>query len=40
MEKWRCTVCNHIHTGEEAPDVCPICGVGPEKFVLLEETDN
>ena len=38
MEKrWRCTVCGYVHRGETAPDVCPVCGVGPEKFELLEE---
>lgn len=37
MKKWRCTVCNYIHTGEEPPDVCPICGVESDKFVLVEE---
>lgn len=38
MEKrWRCIVCGYVHRGETAPDVCPVCGVGPEKFELLEE---
>ncbi len=37
MKKWRCTVCNYIHEGETPPDKCPICGVGPEKFVLIED---
>jgi len=32
MKKFICTVCGHIHEGEKAPDKCPICGVGPEKF--------
>ncbi len=38
MRKWRCTICDYIFEGDEPPAVCPICGVGPEKFVLLEET--
>ena len=38
MEKrWRCKVCGYVHRGETAPDVCPVCGVGPEKFELMEE---
>ena len=32
MKKWRCTVCGYIHEGETPPDVCPVCGVGPEAF--------
>jgi len=32
LKKWRCTVCNYIHEGETPPDVCPVCGVGPEMF--------
>ncbi|WKY48490.1 flavin reductase [Eubacteriaceae bacterium ES3] len=37
MKKWRCTVCNYVHTGDTPPDKCPVCGVGPEKFVLIDE---
>ncbi len=38
MEKrWRCTVCGYIHRGETPPDICPVCGVGAEKFELLED---
>jgi rubrerythrin len=37
MAKWKCTVCNYIHEGDSPPDVCPVCGVGKEKFVKLEE---
>lgn len=32
MKKWRCTVCGYIHKGDTPPDVCPVCGVGPEFF--------
>ena len=33
---WVCSVCGYIYEGEELPDdfVCPVCGVGPEKFEL------
>lgn len=37
MKKWRCTVCGYIHEGDNPPDVCPICGVGPEFFEPVEE---
>ena len=33
MKKWRCKVCGYIHEGDTPPDVCPLCGVGPEEFV-------
>lgn len=41
MEKrWRCTVCGYIHRGDEPPEVCPVCGVGREKFVFLDEVET
>ena len=39
MRKWLCKVCGYIHEGETPPDVCPICGVGPEEFEeVIEES--
>lgn len=35
MTKWICKVCGYVHEGPNPPDVCPLCGVGPEEFVLL-----
>ena len=32
MKKWVCNVCGYVHEGEEAPEVCPLCGVGAEDF--------
>ena len=34
VTKWKCTVCGYVYEGEELPEdyVCPICGVGPDKF--------
>ena len=32
MKKWVCTVCGYIHEGETAPEVCPVCKVGADKF--------
>ena len=33
MKKWVCQVCGYVYEGEKAPEKCPQCGVGPEKFV-------
>ncbi|WP_297523250.1 NADH peroxidase [uncultured Clostridium sp.] len=38
MKKFVCTVCGYIAEGEVAPAVCPICGVGADKF--MEQTDT
>ena len=32
MKKWVCTVCGYIYEGEKAPDVCPVCKAGADKF--------
>ena len=38
---WKCLVCGEIVEGEEAPLKCPVCSVGPGRFVEVEvnETD-
>ena len=33
-------VCGYIHEGETAPQECPICHVGAEKFEELVETEG
>ncbi|HVJ49368.1 flavin reductase family protein [Desulfitobacterium sp.] len=41
MEKqWRCTVCGYIHTGDNPPDVCPICGVDGSFFEAINESSE
>ena len=41
MEKrWRCTVCGYIHTGENPPEVCPICGADASFFELVAQVDE
>lgn len=35
MKKWQCQVCGYIHTGDEPPENCPVCGVDGSQFVLL-----
>ncbi len=37
MKKWKCTVCGYIHTGEEPPDICPVCGADKSEFVEVTE---
>ena len=32
MKKFVCTVCGYIYEGETAPEKCPTCGVGADKF--------
>lgn len=34
---WKCSVCNFIFEGEDAPDKCPKCGAPKEKYSRLEE---
>ena len=40
MKKFRCTVCGYIHEGEAAPEQCPLCKVGPEKFEEMAESNE
>jgi uncharacterized membrane protein len=35
MKEWQCSVCKYIHRGDAPPERCPVCGVGSNKFVLL-----
>ena len=38
MKKWKCTVCGYVHTGDEPPEKCPVCGADRSKFIEeLEE---
>ncbi len=37
MKKFVCTVCGHIHEGNEAPEFCPVCKVPAEKFKEMAE---
>lgn len=34
---WRCRNCGYLHTGEEAPDMCPACDHAQAHFELLGE---
>jgi rubrerythrin len=35
--KWRCTVCDYIHEGDEPPEECPICGAPKDAFEKVED---
>lgn len=37
MKQYVCKVCGYITEDGQIPDVCPVCGVGPEEFVEVEE---
>lgn len=32
MKKYVCAICGYVHTGDEPPAVCPVCGAGADKF--------
>lgn len=40
MKKFVCTVCGYIHVGDNPPEICPLCNVGPEYFKEVEEDNN
>ena len=40
VKKYRCLVCGYIHEGNEKPQECPICHVGPEKFEEIVATGD
>ena len=39
MKKFICAVCGYVHEGDNPPEKCPLCGVGPEKFKELNDTE-
>lgn len=40
MKAWKCSVCGKVIYSDSVPDVCPLCGVGPEFFELIEENET
>ncbi|WP_243350240.1 NADH peroxidase [Parabacteroides sp. FAFU027] len=40
MKKFICTVCGYIHTGDTAPEQCPLCKAKSSKFVEQVETEG
>lgn len=39
-KRWRCTVCGYIHSGENPPEICPICGKDASFFELVAQDDE
>ena len=39
MKKWKCTICGYIHTGDEPPEKCPVCGAPKDKFIDVTEPE-
>ena len=39
MRKWKCSVCGYIHTGDDPPETCPVCGADRSKFMEISEAD-
>ncbi len=37
MKKFVCPVCGYVHSGDEAPAACPLCGVPGSKFTEMAE---
>ncbi|GAA0770659.1 MULTISPECIES: NADH peroxidase [Clostridium] len=37
MKKFVCTVCGYIHEGDSAPEFCPVCKAGADKFIEKSE---
>ncbi len=36
MKTWKCDVCGYIHSGDDPPLTCPICGADQDCFSALE----
>ena len=37
MKKFVCMVCGYVYEGEAAPQECPVCHVGADKFMEQAE---
>lgn len=40
MKKFVCKVCGYVHIGDNPPEKCPQCGVGPDKFVEQKDDEQ
>ncbi len=40
MSKYVCSVCGYTVEGDKAPDKCPMCGVGSDKFNKVDDTKS
>jgi len=39
MKKFVCKVCGYVHIGDNPPEKCPQCGVGPDQFMEKKEDE-
>ncbi|HAX73568.1 MAG TPA: reverse rubrerythrin [Firmicutes bacterium] len=37
MKKFVCVICGYVHEGDHAPEECPVCHVGADKFNEMDE---
>lgn len=40
MKRFKCKECGYIHIGDEAPDVCPVCGYDKSIFVEMDQVEE
>lgn len=40
MKRFKCKECGYIHIGDEAPDVCPVCGYDKNVFVKMDQVEE
>jgi hypothetical protein len=40
MKKWKCLICGYIHTGDEPPEKCPVCGAPKSQFIDVTEPET
>lgn len=40
MKRFKCKECGYIHIGDEAPDVCPVCGYDKSVFVKMDQVEE
>jgi hypothetical protein len=39
MKKWKCTVCGYVHTGDQPPEQCPVCGAPKSRFIDITQPE-
>ena len=40
MKKFVCKVCGYVHEGDAPPALCPLCKVGPDKFMSPDDVST
>ena len=39
-KKFICAICGYVHEGDEAPEKCPVCKAGKDKFKEVTESEG